>query len=93
MRSTPRPSSGHKPFQPAIGFPFDGEDAVILEARTRGLLARAVTGFVAAAVAITGGYGLTTGRFVPLQVTWAVAGPMVGAIMAYYFGWQRRETA
>ena len=82
---------GGKLFQPAIGRDFEIADAAVIEARTRGVLASGLSAFVAAAVTVTGAYGLATGRFAPLQITWAVAGPLVGAIASYYCGRDRRD--
>jgi len=44
------------------------------------------------AIGTTGAYGLATGRYVAIEVVWAVAGPLVGAVVAYYFGVHRRDT-
>lgn len=82
-----------KPFQPAIGRNFDIETAPTVEARTRGVLARGITLFAGAVIILTGAYGLVTAEFMPLMATWAVAGPIVGAIIAYYFGPQRTDTS
>ena len=81
-----------KPFQPAIGAEFPLSDVPTIEARTRGFLARGLAIFVSVAVAITGAYGLATANFLPLEAVWAVAGPIVGAIVAYYFGPQRKDS-
>ena len=35
--------------------------------------------------------GLRTGNFGGLEAVWAVAGPVFGAITAYYFGPQRKD--
>jgi hypothetical protein len=43
-------------------------------------------------IAITGTYGLFSGNFTPLEAAWAIAGPIVGAIVAYYFGPQRKDS-
>jgi hypothetical protein len=48
--------------------------------------------FVGAGVAISGLYGLATGNFLPLETVWAVGGPIVGAIVTYYFGSQRKDS-
>jgi len=94
MRASPgnRPEAASKPFQPAIGTDFPLSDASTIEARTRGFLARGLAIFVGVAVVATGAYGLLTGSFVPLEAVWAVGGPMIGAIVAYYFGPQRKDS-
>ena len=94
MRAKPdkRTRAGSKPFQPAIGTDFPLSDVPTSEAKTRGFLARGLAIFVGAAVTVTGAFGLTTGNFVPLEAVWAVAGPIIGAIVAYYFGPQRKDT-
>ena len=65
-----RPRSGRKrkPFQPAIGTDFGNVEEV--EAKTRGFLARFVASAVGVAVAVTGVYGLVTGRFGAVTVVW-----------------------
>ena len=36
---------------------------------------------------VTGFYGLATGSYLAVQVVWAVAGPMLGALVtSHYFG-------
>jgi uncharacterized protein YqgC (DUF456 family) len=44
------------------------------------------------AAAVAGIYGLVTGNFTPVAAVWAVAGPIIGAVVAYYFGPQRDDT-
>jgi hypothetical protein len=90
VRTAQRPE--RKPFQPAIGRDFDIEPAPTVEARTRGALARGITLFAGAVLILTGTYGLAAGDFMPLMASWAVAGPIVGAIVAYYFGPQGTDT-
>lgn len=68
---------GSKPFQPAIGRDFGPVFEV--EARTRSFLARLLGSAAAAALAVIG--------------CWAVAGPIVGASITYYFGHRRKDTA
>jgi len=62
-----------------------------IEAKTRGFLARCIALTVAAAIAVTGTNGLMTGHYAALEVVWAIAGPLVGALMTYYFGAYRRH--
>ena len=81
-----------KPYQPAIGTEFVVEQAASIAAKTRGFLARYVSISAGVAVVVTGGYGLLTGNYAAVEVVWAVAGPIIGAMMAYYFGPQRNDT-
>jgi hypothetical protein len=82
-----RPSRKTKPFQPAIGREFGGVEEV--EAKTRGFLARVIASVTAIGVVATGTYGLVTGNYTAVIAVWAVAGPIVGALVTYYFGPQR----
>jgi hypothetical protein len=84
-RSEPR-------FRPRIGTDFDLHEARVIDARTRGFLSRAIAAGAGAAVAVTGTYGLATGSYLAVEVVWAVAGPMFGAIVAHYFGSAERDT-
>ena len=81
-----------KPYQPAIGIEFEVDEAATIEAKTRGFLARYIAMSVGAAVVVTGGYGLLTGSYVAVEVVWAVAGPIIGAIVSHYFGPPRKDT-
>jgi hypothetical protein len=79
-----------KPFQPAIGTDIGRvEDA---DAKTRGFLARFLALCIGALVAVTGGYGLITGNYTAVIAVWTIAGPVIGAVVAYYFGPQRNDT-
>jgi hypothetical protein len=78
-----------KPFQPAIGKDFGNVEDV--EARTRDFLARFLAVGSGLAAAVAGTYGLVTGNFTPAAAVWAVAGPIIGAVVAYYFGPQRDD--
>jgi hypothetical protein len=80
----------NKPFQPAIGTDIGGVEDV--EAKTRDFLARSIVLASGSMVAVTGGYGLITGIYTPLIAVWAVAGPLIGAVVTYYFGPQRNDT-
>jgi hypothetical protein len=73
-----------KPFQPAIGSDFGKVEEV--EAKTRGFLARFIAWTAAIGVAATGGYGLVTGNYMAVIAVWAVAGPIIGAVVSHYFG-------
>lgn len=83
-RSSNRPggSCTGKPYQPTIGTDIEIDDVPAIEAKTRGFLARFVAICVAVAVAVSGVDGLVTGRYAALEIIWAVAGPLVGAVMA-----------
>ena len=94
MRTVLNKRSRHgstKPFVPTVGAEFDVEEAPVIEAQTRGILARAIVGLTGIAVAVTGLYGLVTANFVPVEVVWAVVGPLIGAMVTYYFG-LRKDT-
>lgn len=73
-------------FQPRIGREFDLEEVHVINARTRGFLFRAITIGSGGAVAIASCYGLATGSYVAMELVWAVAGPMLGAMTTHYFG-------
>jgi len=92
--SANRPSrlSRAKPLQPAVGTEIEIDDVPAIEAKTRGFLARFIAISVAIAIAVTGSYGLMTGQFGAVEVVWAIAGPLVGAIVAHYFGVHRRDS-
>jgi hypothetical protein len=89
-RSRPRSPDRKKPFQPAIGTDFGTVEEV--EAKTRGFLARVFAVTTVSVVAVTGGYGLITGNYMAVITVWAIAGPIVGAIVSHYFGPQRNDT-
>jgi len=90
-RKTGRP--GAKPFQLAVGREFDVDPVPRIEATARSFLARIVALSAVVAVGVTGTLGLVTGNYAPVEIVWAVAGPLVGAIMTYYFGtgWKQSE--
>ena len=79
-----------KPFQPAIGRDFEGIEEV--EARTRDFLARLIAVATVAAVGTAGLYSLATGKYMAVSGVWSVARPIIGAIIAYYFGPRRNDT-
>ena len=93
MRAGPdrRSHAGSKPFQPAIGRDFPISDVPAIEARTRGFLARGLAIFVQGSLALSGGYALWTRDYLPLEAVSAVGGPIGGAMVAYYFGPQRKD--
>lgn len=78
-----------KPFQPAIGTDFG--PVRDLEAESRHLLTRLVATVAAGGVAVAGLYGLWREDYTPIVSVWSVAGPIVGALVTYYFG-KRNET-
>lgn len=93
-RATPdkKPSGsvkGGKPFQPAIGTKFAVEE---VEAKTRGFLARVIALTAVTGVAVTGGYGLVNNDYKALITVWAIAGPIIGAVVSHYFGPRRNDT-
>jgi hypothetical protein len=73
-------------FRPSVGRDFDIQAVHAIEARTRGFLSRAIAFSSGGALAVSGTYGIATGNFVGLEVVWAVAGPMCGALVTHYFG-------
>jgi len=94
MRSSSKhkgPSS-KKPFQPAIGREFPVDEVPTIEAKTRGFLAKFIALSVGLALFTTGTYGLRTGNYHALEAVWAIAGPIVGAVVTYYFGAHRKDT-
>jgi hypothetical protein len=91
-RSRTRPPSSEPRFRPRIGRDFALEKVHVIDARTRGFLSRAIAIGAGGAVVITGGYGLATGSYVTVEVVWAVAGPMFGALVTYYFGLAGKDT-
>jgi hypothetical protein len=87
-----RSRSSEPRFRPRVGRDFDLQEAHVIDARTRGFLSRAIAIGAGAAVTITGGYGLATGSYLAVEVVWAVAGPMFGALVTHYFGSTERNT-
>ena len=86
---TSRSARKEKPFQPAIGHEFNVQEG---EAKTRGFLARLLASTIAIVVLAAGGWGLITGNYMAVIGVWSVAGPIVGALVTYYFGPQRNDT-
>ncbi|MFL5288468.1 MAG: hypothetical protein ACJ8AW_47815 [Rhodopila sp.] len=79
-------------FRPRIGRDFELEEVHVIDARTRGFLSRAIAISAGGAVAVTGTYGLATGSYLAVEVVWAVAGPMLGAMVTHYFGSAGKDT-
>jgi hypothetical protein len=79
-----------KPFQPAVGREFEGVEEV--EAKTRDFLARVIAMATIISVGVAGLYRLMTGRYGAVAAAWSVAGPIIGAVVAYYFGPRRNDT-
>jgi hypothetical protein len=96
MVSTPaarrKPNVTNKPFQPAIGGDFPVSEVPTIEAKTRGFLTRSLIIVTGLAIVTTGSYGLWTGEYTAIIAVWAVAGPIVGAIVSHYFGVPRKDT-
>ncbi len=76
-----------KPFQPAIGTDFGPVEEV--EAKTRDFLARVIALGAVVALAISGAYSLIRGNYIVVLEVWSIVGPMIGAVVSYYFGPQR----
>jgi len=91
VRSKRAASSAKGRFTPAVGAEFDVEEAPVIDAKTRGFVARAIVLAVGAALIVAGSYGLVTRNFMPVEVVWAIGGPLIGAVVAYYFG-PRKDT-
>jgi hypothetical protein len=91
-RAWKRPAKSEPRFQPRIGQPFDLEDVHVIDARTRGFLSRVISIGAGGAIAITGVYGMISGSYIAVEVVWAVAGPMCGALVTYYFGSAGKDT-
>jgi hypothetical protein len=89
-RKSPRSGQRKKPFQPAIGTDYGAVEEV--EAKTRGFLARLIALTAAAGLVVAGGYSLITGNYMAVITVWAIAGPIIGAIVSHYFGPQRNDT-
>jgi hypothetical protein len=85
-----QPGRLRKPFQPAIGADIGRVEDV--EAKTRDFLTRFIVSASGSMVAVTGVYGLITGNYTPIIAIWAIAGPIIGAVVTYYFGPQRNDT-
>jgi hypothetical protein len=79
-------------FRPRIGRDFELEEVHVIDARTRGFLSRAIAIGAGGAVAVTGTYGLATSGYLAVEVVWAVAGPMLGAMVTHYFGSAGKDT-
>ena len=90
-RSWPWPRTADRRFEPRIGRDFELEDAYVIDAKARGFLSRAIAIGAGGAVAVTGAYGLATGSYLAVEVVWAVAGPMLGALVTHYFGSTGKE--
>ena len=95
-----RSRSSEPRFRPRIGREFDLEDVHVIDAKTRGFLSRAIAigaggtggaGGAGGAVVATGGYCLATGNYGGIDIVWAVAGPMFGAMVTHYVGSARKE--
>lgn len=85
-----RSSRKERPFQLAIGSDFGKVEEV--EAQTRGFLVRVIALTAVTGVAVSGGYGLITGNYMAVITVWAIAGPIIGAVVSYYFGPHRNDT-
>jgi hypothetical protein len=85
-------SGSRKRYDPAIGTEFEIEEVSIIEAKTRGFVAKNIVILAAGAITVTGGYGLLNANYVAVEVVWAAAGPIIGAVIAYYFALQRKDS-
>ncbi len=87
-----RPPRSEPRYRLRVGSDFELYEAHVIDARTRGFLSRSIAVGAGGSVAVTGAYGLATGSYVPLEVVWAVAGPMFGALVTHYFGSAGKDT-
>ena len=87
---TKSPRRQNKPFQPAPGKDFGSVEEV--DAKTRGFLARFVAYSSIVSLVAACGYGVINNSYTALMEVWAVAGPFIGAVVAYYFGPVRNDT-
>ncbi len=81
-----------KRFQPAHGTEFEIDSVPTIEAKTKGFIVRAVISAALVALVVTGIYGLFYQKYGPLVSTWAVVGPIVGAMITHYFGGHRKDS-
>jgi nitrate reductase NapE component len=81
-----------KRFQPAPGRDFEIDSAPSIEARTKGFFVRTVVLASLCALAVTGAYGLLYHTYGPVQSTWVVVGPIMGAMINHYFGGHRKDS-
>jgi hypothetical protein len=88
-KTTSRSGARKKPYQPAIGTDFGTIREV--EAKTRGFLARVIASTAAMGIVATGAYGLVTSNYTAVITVWAIAGPIIGALVSHYFGPQRND--
>ena len=77
---------------PANGPDYDIVDQSIIDARTRGWIAKVFVGFGVAALVVTGTISLVTGRTMLVLAVWGVVGPLFGAISGYYFRSDRKDS-
>jgi hypothetical protein len=87
--AAPKSADIRKPFQPAPGRDFGNVEET--EAKTRDFLARILAAAAGAAVLVTGILSLVTGDYRTVVAVWAVVGPLVGALVTYYFGLKRND--
>jgi hypothetical protein len=87
-----RSRSSEARFQPRIGEAFELQEVHVIDAKTRGFLSRAMAIGCGGGIAVSGCYGLATGSFIAVEVVWAVAGPMLGAMVTHYFGSTGKDT-
>ncbi len=93
---SPDPHTSPKPFQPAHGRDFDNARATKAETeqarnRTAGHIAYVLIGSILFALAYALVISTRSASYTPLAQVWAVAGPLVGALVAYYFRRDQRD--
>ncbi len=60
--------------------------------RTRDRISYVILFFALCSIATAAGYGIYSGNFNAVKDVWAVAGPIVGAIVGFYFQRGRNES-
>jgi hypothetical protein len=92
LESSSSEKTSKKRFQPAPGRDLEVDSVPTIEAKTKGFFVRTLVLASLAAIAVTGFYGLFYQKYGPLQSTWIVVGPIVGAMVNHYFGGHRRDS-
>jgi hypothetical protein len=85
-------TSARKPYQPFPGRDIEVHEVHLAQEKNRGFLVRLIAVATLLAVGITGIYGLVTGAYFAVVAVWSVAGPLMGAMVAHYFGSHRKDS-
>jgi len=92
LKTTSQKNAAKKRFEPAPGTELEVDSVPTIEAKTKGFFVRTLVLAALAAISVTGAYGLFYQKYGPLQSTWVVVGPIVGAMVNHYFGGNRRDS-